>query len=117
MALNSYTVGGEDKDEFIKRMAKTLSVDEWEKVIEVFKLWSEGIKYYNATDEDQYGPCRVGPAYPMCLIKDVKLPKPPEAHFGSGIWNGLYKIEDLGRASTYMLRAPKKSKVSKSNFN
>ena len=110
MALNSYTVNGEDKDEFIKRMAKTLSEEEWEKVIEVFKLWSEGIKYYNATDEDQYGPCRVGPAYPMCLIKDVKLPKPPEAHFGSGIWNGLYKIEDLGRASTYMLRAPEEIK-------
>ena len=107
---NAYTVGGHSAEEELDLIARNLSETEPEKVKEVFKLWSEGITYYNATDEDQYGPCRVGPAYPMCLIKDVKLPKPPEAHFGSGIWNGLYKIEDLGRASTYMLRAPEEIK-------
>lgn len=107
---NAYTVNGHSAEEEIDRIAKILSEEEMDKIKEVFKLWSEGITYYNATDEDQYGPCRVGPAYPMCLIKDVKLPKPPEAHFGSGIWNGLYKIEDLGRASTYSLRAPEEIK-------
>ena len=36
-----------------------------EKVVEVWRLWSHAMDHYVASNEDQYGPWRVGPAYPF----------------------------------------------------
>lgn len=35
--------------------------------IAVWKLWSKGFSYYTSTNEDQYGPFRVGPTYPLYM--------------------------------------------------
>lgn len=43
-------------------------------VLKVWEKWSEGIRSYVSTNEDQYGPCRVGPAYPLVLCNDVQMP-------------------------------------------
>ena len=43
---------------------------------------SEGYEYYICTNEDQYGPFRVGPSYPLVYNVDVKIPTVPYAHFG-----------------------------------
>jgi hypothetical protein len=61
--------------------------------------WSEAWPYYVPTNEDQYGPFRVGPAYPL-LFQDEpeKFPDAPYAHFGARILNTHYnphKPEDL----------------------
>lgn len=34
-------------------------------VVEVWKIWSRAMDHYVASNEDQYGPWRVGPAYPF----------------------------------------------------
>ena len=49
------------------------------------EYWSEGIRHYNAVAQDQYGPFRIGPAYPMCLNKNLAPPAKAHAHFGTRI--------------------------------
>lgn len=44
-------------------------------VLEAWKYWSEGIRHYVPTNEDQYGPFRVGPSYPLIFRVPVRMPK------------------------------------------
>ena len=62
--------------------------------LQAWRDWSEAIRDYIPTNEDQYGPCRVGPSYPLVFISnfsrtfsatDAPIPSVPWAHFGSGI--------------------------------
>ena len=53
-----------------------------DKAIAAWQKLSEGYEYYICTNEDQYGPFRVGPAYPLVYNQDVNIPKVPYAHFG-----------------------------------
>ena len=52
------------------------------KVLEAWELISKAITYYPSTNEDQYGPMRVGPSYPLIFRADVKIPTVPYAHLG-----------------------------------
>ncbi|MFA7637354.1 MAG: hypothetical protein WCX81_06295, partial [Monoglobales bacterium] len=54
-------------------------------VDEALMLWSEAITHFAPANEDQYGPFRVGPSYPLCLRRVVNVPAPDYAHFGSRI--------------------------------
>jgi hypothetical protein len=49
---------------------------------EAYAFWSEAITYFTPTNEDQYGPFRVGPAYPLIYRVNVQIPTVPYAHFG-----------------------------------
>ncbi|MDD2708290.1 MAG: hypothetical protein PHV34_09795 [Verrucomicrobiae bacterium] len=69
-------------------------------VLKAWQAWSEAIRHYTPTNEDQYGPFRVGPSYPLVFhpnfsrtfaSKEVKIPSAWHAHFGSGIALGFYK--------------------------
>ncbi|MGM0492916.1 MAG: hypothetical protein ACQER1_08225 [Armatimonadota bacterium] len=61
-----------------------LAVNAWE-------AWSEAILDYVPTNEDQYGPFRVGPAYPLVLGDEpVEFPDAPYAHFGARILKTNY---------------------------
>ncbi len=58
--------------------------------LEAWRYWSEAITYYIVTEEDQYGPCRVGPSYPLLFWQDpflpsANLPTVEYAHFGNRI--------------------------------
>ena len=53
-----------------------------DKALAAWQKLSEGYEYYICSDEDQYGPFRVGPAYPLVFNQDVKIPKMPYSHFG-----------------------------------
>jgi len=59
--------------------------------VQAWEAWSEAIRDYVPTGEDQYGPFRVGPAYPL-LFEDetVEFPSAPYAHFGSRILKTNY---------------------------
>lgn len=52
-----------------------------DKALEGWKKISDGMHYYICSDEDQYGPFRVGPAYPLMYNVDVQIPAVPYAHF------------------------------------
>jgi hypothetical protein len=68
-------------------------------VVRAWQLWSEAARDYVPTNEDQYGPFRVGPAYPLLFQEDREpFPSAPYAHFGNEILSTHYhphQPEDL----------------------
>lgn len=54
-------------------------------VLEAWQEWSEAIRHYVPTNEDQYGPFRVGPSYPLVFRKPVQMPAAKHAMFGNEI--------------------------------
>lgn len=76
-------------------------------VIEAWKAWSEGIRNYVSTNEDQYGPFRIGPSYPLVFTQDVKIPAVPHAMFGGNkICHTNYGSKDNSRSSLFQFRLP-----------
>jgi hypothetical protein len=67
--------------------------------VEAWQAWSEAWRDYVPTNEDQYGPFRVGPAYPLLFVAEGEpFPSAPYAHFGSSILSthyGPHRPEDL----------------------
>ncbi|MBE6695223.1 MAG: hypothetical protein E7587_02105 [Ruminococcaceae bacterium] len=62
------------------------------KALEAWKYASEGIRHCMPTGEDQYGPLRVGPAYPFFTKTIWRMPSLPTAHFGGGICVTSYGV-------------------------
>ena len=44
-------------------------------------LFSDGIRHCISTNEDQYGPFRIGPSYPLLFLNELEIPTMPYAHF------------------------------------
>jgi len=67
--------------------------------VQAWEAWSDAIRDYVPTGEDQYGPFRVGPAYPLLFETEREpFPSAPYAHFGNRILKTAYtphKPEDL----------------------
>ncbi len=58
--------GGMDFEAHIRAIAKRdFDAENVEKALEAWRLWSRAAEDYVPTDENQYGPCRIGPAYPF----------------------------------------------------
>lgn len=55
-----------------------------DKVLRAYRLFGDAIDRMPAKSHDQYGPARIGPAYPLVLFAgtDLKIPTVPYAHFG-----------------------------------
>lgn len=68
-------------------------------VLEAWRCWSEAIRHYIPTNEDQYGPFRVGPSYPLVFRKPVRMPAAKHAMFGSEIVLTDYEPLDGERQS------------------
>ncbi|HVA91628.1 MAG TPA: hypothetical protein VNL71_17510, partial [Chloroflexota bacterium] len=71
-----------------------------------WRLWSEAIRDYVPTNEDQYGPFRVGPAYPLVFKRSSNLPMASHAMFGNRIVSPNYQPHDGGRQSLGIARFP-----------
>ena len=57
-----------DPEEYLRRIAiRDFSIETADEVLKAWKLFSQGVEYITPTFQDQYGPCRVGPAYPLTL--------------------------------------------------
>lgn len=83
-------------------------------VDKAFRLFSEAITHYVATNEDQYGAFRIGPAYPL-WVEDTRigLTRPPQqgkipaehtAMFGNIIYFPAYTPHVTGRDSLVGVR-------------
>ena len=78
-------------------------------VVKTWRDWSDAIRCdYIPTNEDQYGPFRVGPSYPLIFhpnlsrsfaAKNLKIPSAWNASNGSGIVFTLYQPLDDSRQS------------------
>ncbi len=104
----SYWTPSPSSDEVLRMIAeRDFGTENIDTVIEAWKAWSEGIRNYVSTNEDQYGPFRIGPAYPLVFKSDVKIPTVPYAHFGGNrICNTNYASADNGRSSLSQFRTP-----------
>ncbi len=78
--------------------------------------WSEAMRnYYVATNEDQYGPFRAGPSYPLIFHPDITrtfgpreipFPASPNAHMGGRIVKTFYHPFENAQQSPGALRHP-----------
>ncbi len=84
-------------------------------VLEAWKKWSDAMPYYSSTDEDQYGPFRIGPSYPLQLQIDnirqactgaLKLPESKFALTGNGIFFTKYQPLEFAHQTPGFCRLP-----------
>ncbi|NSW57602.1 MAG: hypothetical protein HPY44_16450 [Armatimonadetes bacterium] len=89
----------ETRDMALKLAARDFGQTAAPLAVECWDHWSEAILDYVPTNEDQYGPFRVGPAYPLLFqVEKEPFPDAPYAHFGNRILTTHYrphKPEDL----------------------
>ncbi|MBR3928795.1 MAG: hypothetical protein IKJ65_07325 [Clostridia bacterium] len=65
-----------------------------ETVREVFRNYSDAIRSYVSTNPDQYGPFRIGPAYPLLYKEEAILESPDYAmHSHNMICDTMYKYD------------------------
>lgn len=65
-----------------------------ETVREVFRNYSDAIRCYVSTNPDQYGPFRIGPAYPLLYKEEAILDSPEYAmHSHNMICDTMYKYD------------------------
>lgn len=87
-----------------------------EKVREAMRKMTEVIENYPPTDEMQYGPMRIGTAYPLCLTEDLKPKEEENLLFGLRIcFNTLHPL-DLGRFAPFSMRVKSDIKLHAKNI-
>ena len=64
----------ESDEQILQSVVDEFSNGETEKCLQAFEYWSQAIRLYMPTENEQYGAMRVGPAYPLQL---GAFPKPP----------------------------------------
>jgi len=91
LARETYTKGAPDADEALRLIARRdFGEANIDKALEAYRLLSDGIAHYISTNEDQYGPFRIGPAYPLIYKRGAKIPESKFAYHGSLIFNVNY---------------------------
>lgn len=90
----------EDFDTLIYRIAvRDYGEDNADKVLEAWHLASEGMGEYVASNYDQYGAFRIGPAYPLLAGRDAQIPTVPYAFFGGNkICRTMYPVDPEAKA-------------------
>ena len=101
-----------DYEELLGKIARRDYGEKAEAVMAVWKIWSEAMNYYIASNEDQYGPWRVGAAYPFIFQpnitrtfapKKIQFPAHPNAHHGGKIVETLYQpFENTDQAPAFL---------------
>jgi hypothetical protein len=73
MAKEIFSSNGEtDIPALLKKVAsRDYGAEVADDVVAAWKLWSDSMEYYVGTNEDQYGPWRVGPAYPFIFQPNI----------------------------------------------
>lgn len=100
---------------FEKIAVRDYGRDAAEHVLAAWRFWSEAMGCYTASNEDQYGPWRVGAAYPFIFHPDIsrtmqsreiRFPTAPQAHFGWRIIKTFYHPYENAEQSPGFLRYP-----------
>ncbi len=84
-----------DPDAVLRDIAKRdFSAESVDTVMEAYRLLSEAQYNLISSSNEQYGPLRVGPAYPLLLFKNdfVFKSRPGTLHGGNSICYPMYKI-------------------------
>ena len=78
----------DSSDKILNKVVDEFSEGQTEEILRAFNYWSEAIRLYMPTDDEQYCAMRVGPAYPLALGLFPKAPESLQKEnllFGSGI--------------------------------
>jgi len=78
-------------------------------VVEGLRDWSEAIRCYVPTDNDQYGAARIGPAFPFCIKTPFFPPAHKYAHVKDtrGFYDPMHGGLTYGNISLYSIRIRK----------
>ena len=87
---NGLCFAGEKGEDALRRALLAEYGTAGESLIAGLSDFNAAIRLLPPTIEDQYGPCRVGTAYPLCLIAAVQPKQDPDAYFGNAIWTPAY---------------------------
>jgi len=103
-------------NEILNKIAiRDFGSDGAEYAFEAWKFWSEASNYFMPTNEDQYGPCRVEPSYPLIfhsditrtfLSQEIEMPAHPDAPMGNRIVKTFYRPFENEQQSPGILRFP-----------
>ncbi len=86
LANGTFTDGAKPYEERLTEYAKAFSEEEYEIVLDALHDLDESHKHYIPSHENQYGPYRIGPAYPFCLDQSIKKPDIPGVIHGNSIY-------------------------------
>ncbi len=105
LITNDFTIGAPSYEEKLLMIAKELSPEQPEALIRAMELVNRSIEHYVPSDENQYGPFRIGPSFPLCLCRSMKVPCEPNAHFGNRIYFTIGRNhDDWGYHDPYSVR-------------
>ncbi len=80
LAKYAYMTPMPDLHELLKKIViRDFGEENAAEVIEIFDLFSQGMSHCVSTNEDQYGPARVGPSYPLFYKNWELIPIGPES--------------------------------------
>ena len=105
-----------DYDELLKKIAiRDYGKKAAPHILKAWQYFSDAMSHYVASNEDQYGPWRVGAAYPFIFqpnisrtmsSKEIKFPTAPHAHFGHRIVKTFYTPYENAEQTPGFLRYP-----------
>ncbi|MFA6930598.1 MAG: hypothetical protein WCT05_09735 [Lentisphaeria bacterium] len=105
-----------DYDALLKKIAaRDYGAKAVRPILSAWEYWSQAMDFYTASNEDQYGPWRVGAAYPFIFQpnltrtmsgREIQFPTAPQAHFGWTIIKTLYQPFENVQQSPGFLRYP-----------
>lgn len=100
-----FTIGAKTYGERFAEIAEEFAPKNPEKFNTGMDLLSKSIEHYVPSDENQYGPFRIGPSFPLCLCRAMKVPAEEGAHFGNRIYHVIGRnYDDWGLHDPYSLR-------------
>lgn len=86
LSKRALTDDGRTMDEKCKEVLEEFFGEEhYDPVNRALACWSEAIRYYTHTDNDQYGAFRIGPAYPFNFLRQLMPIPEKHAVFGASI--------------------------------
>jgi|LFRM01.1.fsa_nt_gb hypothetical protein len=78
MAKYAYMLPKTNMEDLLRRIVvRDYGIDHADDVLRAYNLFSEGMSHCVSTNEDQYGPARVGPSYPLVFKRWEMIPKCP----------------------------------------
>ena len=100
LAKWSYWTSSEAPDKIIEKIAlRDYGKSAARHALKAWRIWSDSMDDYIPSNEDQYGPFRCGPSYPLIFhpnitrtmqSKEMEFPTAPYAHFGGAIIKTFY---------------------------
>ncbi len=106
-----------DTDECLMMAMRERFGENAEAVREAMRGMTDVIKNYPPTDEMQYGPMRIGTAYPLCLSEDLKPKEEENLLFGLRICFNTLHPWDLGRFAPFSMRVRSDIKLHQKNVS